>query len=71
MSTSTLFQLMVEKGKALDSKNILFMSDLFAWALCGNRTVDRTIASTSQLVKDYSQIRKADHVSPSKQQPVQ
>lgn len=50
MSTSTLFQLMVEKGKALDSKNILFMSDLFAWALCGNRTVDRTIASTSQLV---------------------
>lgn len=50
MSTSTLFQLMVEKGKALDPKNILFMSDLFAWALCGNRTVDRTIASASQLV---------------------
>ena len=50
MPINTLFQLMTEKGKRLESTCMLFMPDLFAWALCGSRTVDRTIASTSQMV---------------------
>ena len=50
MPINTLFQLMTEKGKRLESACMLFMPDLFAWALCGSHTVDRTIASTSQMV---------------------
>ena len=50
MPINTLFQLMTEKGKRLESACMLFMPDLFAWALCRSRTVDRTIASTSQMV---------------------
>ena len=50
MNINTLFQLMAEKGRRLESKTMLFMPDLFAWALCGSHTVDRTIASTSQMV---------------------
>ena len=50
MPINTLFQLMAESGKSLESKTMLFMPDLFAWALCGSRTVDKTIASTSQMV---------------------
>ena len=50
MPINTLFQLMTEKDKALESKTMLFMPDLFAWVLCGSHTVDRTIASTSQMV---------------------
>ncbi len=54
MAINTLFQLMTEKGKALNSKTMLFMPDLFAWALCGCHSVDRTIASTSQMVNPLS-----------------
>ena len=50
MPINTLFQLITETGKRLESKQMLFMPDLFAWALCGSHTVDRTIASTSQMV---------------------
>ena len=50
MPINTLFQLMTEKGKRLGSKTMLFMPDLFAWSLCGCHTVERTIASTSQMV---------------------
>lgn len=50
MNINTLFQLMAEKGKHLEAKSMLFMPDLFVWALCGSSTVDRTIASTSQMV---------------------
>ena len=50
MPINTLFQLMTENGKCLESKTMLFMPDLFGWALCGSHTVDKTIASTSQMV---------------------
>ena len=50
MSINTLFQLMTETGKSLESEQMLFMPDLFAWSLCGSRTVERTIASTSQMI---------------------
>lgn len=48
MPINTLFQLAVEEKKA--AKTMLFMPDLFAWALCGAISAERTIASTSQMV---------------------
>lgn len=50
MAINTLFQLLTEEGNRLNADTMLFMPDLFAWALCGCRTVERTIASTSQMV---------------------
>lgn len=47
MPINTLFQLTAEKNK--NAKALLFMPDLFVWALCGNRSAERTIASTSQM----------------------
>lgn len=49
MAINTLFQLMAEDNHP-QAKMMLFMPDLFGWALCGNKTADRTIASTSQMV---------------------
>lgn len=50
MAINTLFQLLTEEGSRLDAACMLFMPDLFAWSLCGCRTAERTIASTSQMV---------------------
>lgn len=47
MPINTLFQLCAEKNKA---SKILFMPDLFAYALCGNISAEQTIASTSQML---------------------
>ncbi len=46
MPINTLFQLTAEDKKA---KTLLFMPDLFVWALCGDKSVEKTIASTSQM----------------------
>lgn len=50
MAINTLFQLLTEEADQLDDHIMLFMPDLFAWSLCASRTVERTIASTSQMV---------------------
>ena len=50
MAINTLFQLLTEKDNRLNAECMLFMPDLFAWSLCGSRTVERSIASTSQMV---------------------
>jgi len=50
MAINTLFQLLTEENERLDADTMLFMPDLFAWSLCGSRSVERTIASTSQMV---------------------
>lgn len=47
MPINTLFQLTAEEKK--NAEALLFMPDLFVWALCGNRSAERTIASTSQM----------------------
>lgn len=47
MPINTLFQLTAEKKK--NAKALLFMPDLFVWALCGNKSAEKTIASTSQM----------------------
>ncbi|MCM1364185.1 MAG: rhamnulokinase [Faecalibacterium sp.] len=47
MPINTLFQLVAEDKKS--GKTLLFMPDLFVWALCGNKSAERTIASTSQM----------------------
>lgn len=47
MPINTLFQLTAEQGK--NAKTLLFMPDLFAFALSGNKSAERTIASTSQM----------------------
>lgn len=47
MPINTLFQLTAERKK--NAKALLFMPDLFAWALCGDKSCERTIASTSQM----------------------
>lgn len=47
MPINTLFQLTAEQKK--NAKTLLFMPDLFAWALCGDKSAERTIASTSQM----------------------
>ncbi len=48
MSINTLFQLLSEKQK--DFSTLLFMPDLFAYYLCGNKVCEKTIASTSQML---------------------
>lgn len=47
MPINTLFQLTAEEKKS--AKTLLFMPDLFVWALCGNKSAEKTIASTSQM----------------------
>lgn len=47
MPINTLFQLTAEKKR--NAKTLLFMPDLFVWALCGDKSAERTIASTSQM----------------------
>lgn len=47
MLINTLFQLTAEDKK--NAKALLFMPDLFVWALCGNKSAEKTIASTSQM----------------------
>ncbi|MCM1115355.1 MAG: rhamnulokinase [Clostridium sp.] len=47
MPINTLFQLTAENKK--NAKTLLFMPDLFVWALCGNKSAEKTIASTSQM----------------------
>ncbi|MGN1025530.1 MAG: rhamnulokinase family protein [Faecousia sp.] len=48
MPINTLFQLMAESKRT--GKTMLFMPDLFAWALCGAVSTEKTIASTSQML---------------------
>lgn len=48
MPINTLFQLCREKIGNADT--FLFMPDLFAYSLCGAKTVEQTIASTSQML---------------------
>ena len=48
MPINTLFQLCVEKAENADT--FLFMPDLFAYFLCGAKTAEQTIASTSQML---------------------
>ncbi len=47
MPINTLFRLAAEDKK--NAKTLLFMPDLFIWALCGEKTAEKTIASTSQM----------------------
>lgn len=47
MPINTLFQLTAEEKE--NAKTLLFMPDLFAWALCGDKSAEKTIASTSQM----------------------
>lgn len=47
MPINTLFQLAAEHRK--NAKTLLFMPDLFVWALCGSKSTEKTIASTSQM----------------------
>ncbi|MDE5985453.1 MAG: rhamnulokinase [Eubacterium sp.] len=47
MPINTLFQLTAEDRN--NAKALLFMPDLFVWALCGNKSAEKTIASTSQM----------------------
>ena len=48
MQINTLFQLLAEEKR--DAKYMLFMPDLFIWALCGVVSTERTIGSTSQML---------------------
>ncbi len=48
MPINTLFQLLAEENESADM--FLFMPDLFAYALCGAKTAEQTIASTSQML---------------------
>ncbi|MCH5191489.1 MAG: rhamnulokinase [Oscillospiraceae bacterium] len=47
MPINTLFQLATEEKK--NAKALLFMPDLFVWSLCGDKSAEKTIASTSQM----------------------
>lgn len=47
MPINTLFQLTAEDRK--NAATLLFMPDLFVWALCGDKSAEKTIASTSQM----------------------
>lgn len=47
MPINTLFQLTAEEKR--NAKTLLFMPDLFVWALCGDKSAEKTIASTSQM----------------------
>ena len=48
MPINTLFQLVAEENN--DADMLLFMPDLFAYALCGAKSAEQTIASTSQML---------------------
>ena len=48
MPINTLFQLCVEKAE--NAETFLFMPDLVAYFLCGAKTAEQTIASTSQML---------------------
>lgn len=48
MPINTLFQLAADEERA--GKTLLFMPDLFAFMLCGAKTAEQTIASTSQML---------------------
>lgn len=48
MPINTLFQLCAED--ITSGKTLLFMPDLFTFALCGAKTTEQTIASTSQML---------------------
>lgn len=48
MPINTLFQLAAEEET--DADVMLFMPDLFAYSLCGAKTAEQTIASTSQML---------------------
>lgn len=47
MNINTLFQLTAEDKT--NAKTLLFMPDLFVWALGGSKAAEKTIASTSQM----------------------
>lgn len=51
MPINTLFQLTAEDRR--NAATLLFMPDLFVWALCGDKSAEKTIASTSQMY-DFS-----------------
>ena len=59
MGINTLFQLMAVQKQQPElwakARQLLFMPDLFAYALCGARACETTIASTSQLLDPCSQ----------------
>lgn len=48
MPINTLFQLTADRAD--NAEMFLFMPDLFAYSLCGAKSVDKTIASTSQML---------------------
>lgn len=48
MPINTLFQLRAEEKR--QAKQLLFMPDLFVWALCGAVGTEKTIASTAQML---------------------
>lgn len=50
---NTVFQLMAEchSGSIKKGRTLLFMPDLLNYWLCGEKAIERTIASTSQLLK--------------------
>lgn len=54
MAINTLFQLMAVQKQQPElwskARRMLFMPDLFAYALCGTQTCETTIASTSQIM---------------------
>ena len=57
MPINTLFQLIALKsggGIPKNAERLLFMPDLFAYALCGNAVCEQTIASTSQMLDPVS-----------------
>lgn len=60
MPINTLFQLLVEDNH--QAKQLLFMPDLFAWTLCGSRTTEKSIASTSQMLDPVSGTWREDVV---------
>ena len=58
MPINTLFQLMALKSEQPEllekADRLLFMPDLFAYALCGSAVCEQTIASTSQMLDPVS-----------------
>ena len=60
MPINTLFQLLALQQQQPDiwkkARRLLFMPDLFAYALCGTQVCETTIASTSQMLDPQSKI---------------
>ena len=58
MSINTLFQLLAVQQQQPELwtkvRQLLFMPDLFAYALCGSRVCETTIASTSQMLDAHT-----------------